>query len=99
MLTFLEEILHGILSLPYVLDGLLVELINALILAIVALANALLSLLPGFPEPPGAPAGGIVGGILYFFPIVSIVSILTTFVTAWIVFLGVRVALRWVKAL
>lgn len=98
MLTFLEEILHGILSIPYLVIGLLVELLNAIIVAIAALAELVLSLLPGFPEAPTAP-GGVVGGLLWFLPLGPILSFFALMVSCWLGFLAVKIALKWVRAL
>jgi hypothetical protein len=99
MLGFLEDIWHGILDLPFLIIGGLVELINALIIAIAALAEFLLSLLPAFPDPPSEPASGIVGWLLWMVPLGTMLALFTLLVSLWIGFLGVKVALKWVKAL
>jgi uncharacterized membrane protein YdjX (TVP38/TMEM64 family) len=98
MLGWLEDIWHGILDLPYVLIGLLVDLLNAIIIAIAALATLLLSLLPGFPDPPEAP-GGVMGALLWVVPLGPILSFFALMVTCWIAFLAIKIGLRWVKAL
>jgi hypothetical protein len=98
MLGFLEEILHGILSIPYLIIALLVELLNAIIVAIAALAELLLSLLPGFPEAPSAP-GGVVGGLLWFLPLGPILAFFSLMVTCWLGFLAIKIGLKWVRAL
>jgi len=98
VLSFLEDILHGILDLPYVLINLLVAMVNGLIAALAAIAAAALSLLPGFPEAPSAP-GGVVGALLWFFPLGTVLSFFGLMVTAWVTFLGVKVALKWFRVL
>lgn len=98
MLGWLEDIQHGILDLPFILIGLVVDLLNLIILAIAALAALLLALLPGFPEAPSAP-GGVIGALLWVVPLGSILSFFGLMVTAWITFLAVKIGLRWVKAL
>lgn len=98
MLGWLEDIWHGILDIPFVLIGLLVEVVNEIIAAIAALASVVLLLLPGFPDPPEAP-GGVVGLLLWVVPLGSILAIFSLFVSCWVSFLAVKIALRWVKAL
>jgi uncharacterized membrane protein YdjX (TVP38/TMEM64 family) len=98
MLGWLEDIWHAVKDLAYVLVGLLVELINALIAAIAALAVLLLSLLPGFPDPPTAPSG-VIGALFWVVPIGSILGFFMLMVSCWISFLAIKVGLRWVKAL
>lgn len=98
MLTFLGEILHGILDLPFALVNLLVTMVNGLIAALAAIASAALSLLPGFPEAPSAP-GGVVGALLWFFPLGTVLSFFGVMVTCWVAFLGVKVALKWFRVL
>jgi len=96
--SWLEQIYHAILDWPYIVIGLLVELVNAFILAIAALAAAVLSLLPGFPDPPEAP-GGVMGALLWVVPIGPILAFFGLMGSCWIAFRGLKVALRWVKAL
>lgn len=98
MLGWLEDIWHGIMDLPYLIIGLLVEMLNGIIVAIAALATLLLSLLPGFPDPPEAP-GGVMGALLWVVPIGPILAFFGLMVTAWVAFLAIKVGLRWVKAL
>jgi hypothetical protein len=98
MFGWLEDIWHAIKDLPFLIVGLLVDVINLLIAAIAALAQFVLSLLPGFPDPPSAP-GGVMGALLWVVPIAPIASFFGLMVTAWIGFLAFKIALRWVKAL
>ncbi len=98
MLGFLEEILHGVLDIPFLIIGGLVELVNGIITMIAALAKALLSLLPGFPAYPKAPSG-VAGGFLWFVPLGPILAFFSLMVTCWLTFLGIKIALKWVKAL
>lgn len=98
MFGWLEDIWHAILDLPFIIVGLLVESINGWIMLIALLAEATLALLPGFPDPPSAPEG-VIGALLWVVPLGSILSFFGLMVTAWIGFLGLKVALRWVKVL
>lgn len=98
MLTFLGEILNGILNLPYLLINLIIDFVNAVIVAIAAFAAFLLSLLPSFPEAP-SPPGGIAGTVLWFLPLATILAIWTTMIGLWLTFQLIKVALKWVKIL
>ena len=98
MVGVLESVLHGVLDIPYLVIGFFVDAINGLILGVAALASAILSLLPSFPSVPGAP-GGVMGAVLWAFPLGTMVAVWSTFVGLWIAFLGFKVALKWVKVL
>jgi|GEM_PF-5626746 len=98
MLSALGDLLHGILDLPFVLINLLVAILNGLIAALAAIASAALSLLPGFPSPPSAP-GGVVGALLWVFPLGTVLSFFGLMVACWVTFLGVKVALKWFRVL
>lgn len=98
MFGWLEDIWHAIKDLAYILVGLLVELLNAIIAAIAAMAVFLLSLLPGFPDPPSAP-GGVMGALLWVVPLGPILAFFSLMMGCWLAFLAIKVGLRWVKAL
>lgn len=98
MLTFLGEILHGILDLPYLLAGLLVESINGWIMLLGLLLSAALAILPGFPEVPTL-NGDVLSGVAWFLPIGPMLAIFATLLTAWVLWMSVMVILRWAKAL
>lgn len=98
MFWMLEQVWHAIKDVSALIIAGLVELINGIILAIAALAEALLALLPSFPDPPAAP-GGVMGALLWIVPMGSILSFFGLMVTAWVGFLAIKVGLRWVKAL
>jgi hypothetical protein len=98
MLSILGDILHGILDIPYLIVGLLVTALNGWILAIAALAVALMAVLPSFPELPSL-GPEVIGGIAWFLPVAGMVAIFAGFVTLYLVWLGVSIGLRWVKAL
>lgn len=99
MLSWLSDIWHAIMDLPYLLVALLVEALNALIAALAALAELVLGLLPGFPDPPSGPDSGIGALLLWVVPLGPILSVFTILVSCWVSFLAVKIALRWVKAL
>jgi hypothetical protein len=98
MLGFLEQILHGVLDLPYLLVGLLVTAVNGWILALAAILTAILAILPGFPSISTLPTE-VLAGVAWFLPVTPMIAVFATFVTAFIIWLGAQVALRWVKAL
>jgi hypothetical protein len=98
LLSFLEQILHGVLDIPYLIVNLLIESINGWILLIASLLAALLAVLPGFPSLPSLP-GEVLSGVAWFLPITAMLAVLGTFVTAFVIFLGIQVGLRWFRAL
>jgi hypothetical protein len=98
MLIFLGQILHGILDIPYLVVSLLVDAINGWILILASLLAAALAILPGFPEVPTL-NGDVLSGVAWFLPIGPMLAIFASFVAAFVVFMGVMIALRWVKAL
>jgi hypothetical protein len=98
MLDFLADILHGILDLPYLVVDLLVKSLNGWILILALAKEAVMALLPGFPEVPSL-NGDVISGVAWFLPIGPMMAIFTTFITAWVLWLGVAQAFRWAKAL
>jgi uncharacterized membrane protein YdjX (TVP38/TMEM64 family) len=98
MLSALQSVGEGILDLPFVLINLIVDLVNAVIVAFAAIGSAALSLLPGFPSAP-SPPGGVTGALLWFFPLGTVLSFFGVMVTAWVAFLGVKAALNWARVL
>jgi hypothetical protein len=85
---------HGIVAL-------VVKAFNGLIAVLAAAANAVLSLLPGMPSFPTMPTqvSNVLGWINWFFPVGTLVDILTTLVAAWLIWMVVRVPLRWAKVI
>jgi hypothetical protein len=83
---------HGIGTLA--IDGL-----NALIAALAYAVNAVLGLLPVMPSFPAMPAQvtQVLGWINWFFPVGTLYDILVFFVSAWAVWLVVRLALNWAR--
>ncbi len=97
MLSVLSDILHGILDIPYLVANLFIEAFNGWILILASLVSAALSVLPGFPEVPTLD-GEVLGGVAWFLPVESMLAVFATFVAAWVLWMGVSVALRWGKA-
>jgi hypothetical protein len=98
MLSLLSDILHGILDIPYLIVLLLVESINGWIMILSLALSAAVAILPGFPEVPTLD-GKVLSGVAWFLPIGPMLAIFASFVSAWILWMGVSVILRWVKAL
>ncbi len=81
---------------PYLVAALLVDSINGWILAIAALGKGLAALLPSLPGLPSIPAE-IAGGVAWFLPMAELLIVLGFLLTAWVTWLGLQVAMRWVK--
>lgn len=98
MLGWLSDIWHAIMDLPYLLVALLIEAINGWILILAALLAALFAVLPAFPQLPEISAE-VLGGVAWFLPIPEMIGVVTAFVVAFTIWLGVQVAARWGKAI
>ncbi len=98
MLDFLGDILNGILDLPYILVGLLIESINGWIMILSLALSAAMAVLPGFPSVPTL-NGDVISGVAWFLPIGPMLAIFSTFVVGWVLWMSVSVILRWAKAL
>jgi hypothetical protein len=73
--------------------------INATVVAIAASATFLLGLLPSIPAPPSQPASPWIGWLNWIFPLGPAITAATGLLVLYTLLLGLRVALRWVKAL
>jgi hypothetical protein len=97
MFSLLEDIGHGILDIPYLVVGLLVDAVNGWILAIAVLFKVLAALLPSFPALPTVPSE-VAGGVSWFLPMSELLVVLGILVAAWVTWLGLQASMRWVKA-
>jgi hypothetical protein len=76
-----------------------VSTINVLVAAVGAVLQTVLGVLPSMPDPPDQPAGEWVGWLNWLVPVAEILAMATVLLGAYVVFLLVKVALNWVKAL
>lgn len=74
-------------------------LINLLVVAVAALIAVLLALLPSMPAAPTVASSGWISWLNWFIPVSGIATAFAAFVTAWVLFLVIRIPLRWVKGL
>lgn len=101
MIGLLEEILCWIKQLGALVADALMAAVNGIVAALAALIVALAHLLPpmpGFPAVP-APLTEVLGWIAWFIPVHQLVLMLAFFLTAWLTWFGVALALRWAKGL
>jgi hypothetical protein len=70
---------------------------NLIVVGIAFMALYVLGLLPSMPAVPDAPA--YIGYVNWLFPVADVVGIFSTFIGLYVIFLGLRIILRWVKAL
>ena len=98
MLSILGDIWHAILDIPYLVIALLVESINGWILILAGIVAAIMAVLPGFPAIPTLD-GDVLAGVAWFLPIGAMLAVFSTFVAAFVIWLGVSAALRWGKML
>lgn len=76
----------------------LVSVINAVIQAVAAVATTVMSLLPQLPAPPSS-VPSAVAQVNWLVPIGGIAAEGAAFVTLYVLFLAMRLVMRWVKAL
>lgn len=78
---------------------LVVDALNALIAALAAAVAAVLGILPAMPTFPALPSQftAVMGWINWFFPVGTVLDIITFFIAAWLTWLVVRTVLAWAK--
>lgn len=91
MLTFLRNIVEGILFIPQYILWAIETLFNGFMVSIHALFEVATALIP-LPETPSPPE--FIANINWFFPIGALISIMTPIVAGYVVFLSVR----WILA-
>lgn len=96
MLTFLEQIFHGILSLPYLIINVLIQSINGLIVLIATVVNLVIGLLPGLPTRPEVPYE-IASAVSWFFPFGLLIPTFVIALGAYALYLAIKVTLNWFK--
>lgn len=99
MLDFLGGILEGVRAIGQLVLWALVTVVNLVVDAIGAFIAAVISLFPQLPAAPGPPDSGILQWVNYFLPLGGMLALFAVFLGCWVAFLGIRVALRWAKAL
>jgi len=78
----------------------LVRALNLILVALGALLEAVAALMPDMPALPSTPAEvtAVMGWVNWFFPVGTTVAVLTFLLTAWLLWQGVAIGLRWAKA-
>jgi uncharacterized membrane protein len=99
MLDWLKGIWEAVTAAGQLVLWALVSFVNLLISAIGAAIGAFFSLLPGMPAEPSGPGEGVLGWLVWIIPVGPLVAGLATFVGIWLIFLAVRIPLRWLKVL
>jgi hypothetical protein len=80
---------------------LVIQALNEVIKALGVLASAALAILPAMPSFPSLPSQftEVMGWINWFFPVGTVFDIAAFLVTAWLIWMVVRVALHWAKVI
>lgn len=99
MFDWLKLIVDGLLLVGEFVLWAIISALNLVIAAVGALIEVLLSLLPLMPATPSAPVTAWVGWLNWLFPVGELLAMLAVCVGLWLVFLVVRIPLKWVKAL
>jgi len=98
MLSFLEDIAHGIASIPFwIADG-AVQVINMFVAAFGLLIKGIFLILPAMPARPKLPSDGVVGFLNWLFPAEAFIANALVGIGLLTVFFLSQVALRWGKA-
>lgn len=99
MFDWLKLIVDGLLLVGEFVLWALMSAVNLIIAAVGLLLEALLLLLPLMPATPTAPVTEWVGWLNWLFPVGELLAGLAVCVGLWLVFIVVRIPLKWVKAL
>jgi len=99
VLGWLSGIWHVLTGIGQLALWAFVSAVNLVIAALGGFIALVIGLFPQLPTAPGPPDSGVLQWVNYFLPLGGLVALFTTFVAVWISFLGIRVALRWAKAL
>jgi len=77
------------------------DTINALVIALAAVVSVVTALMPTIPSAPSLPGPmtTALAWIAWFFPIGTLIDIMAFLLTAWLIWIGVSVVLRWVRVL
>jgi len=96
MISVLENIWHGIASLPFLIIAVLVESMNGWIAALGAIVHIAVLGLPSFPAVPDLEIEAI-GVVNWFFPVGAFLVVFSGLLLLWVAFLAIKVALNWGK--
>lgn len=99
-MNWLEQIgCYFLSAVAWLLTG-IVYVIDQFIAAIAAIASTAIALLPDFPTTPETPASVIDGAraVNWIVPVGTLLAVLASCVTLWMLWLFVSSALRWVRA-
>lgn len=96
MFGILEDVLFGILDIPFLVIGLLVESLNGWIAAMGLLIQGLVWLLPGFPEIPVV-SEKYAGAMAWVLPIAGVLAVFVVMLVTWGTYMGLKIALNWGK--
>lgn len=96
VLTGIFSLLSGMVG--YIVAG-LVSWVDLMVVAIAAAVVFFVNLLPDMPAPPAPPSGSWLSWLNWAVPVADLVAGLLVFVGLWVVYLLVRVPLRWLRVL
>lgn len=98
MITILEDILCVVTGLASIIEYAAVSVVNFLIVGLAGVLSAIALILPSMPSFPDF-SGLDMSWLPYFIPVQSIVAMLGIGITLFAAMFGLRIALRWVRAL
>jgi hypothetical protein len=77
----------------------LADIFNQFIIMIAAVVGAIAGIMPSMPSVPTLPSWAATGisWVSWFFPIGTLLNVLTFMIAAWLIWIGVATILRWLK--
>ena len=99
MLSILSDILCWIEQLGFMVLNAIIKFTNLLILGVGDAVVWIVGLMPLMPDFPSPPDSGVLGWLNWALPIAGMVTVLSTVVSIWLIILGARVLLNWLRAM
>ncbi len=101
MFGLLSQVLCWLRQVGALVADALMAALNAIIAALASAIVTLSGLLPAMPSFPSVPSpvSSTLGWIAWFFPVHQLVLLVAFFLTAWLTWFAVALALRWAKGL
>jgi hypothetical protein len=72
---------------------------NQFIIYVAAIVSVIANLMPAMPSVPTLPGWASTGisWVAWFFPVGTLLNVLTFLILAWVIWIGVATILRWLK--
>lgn len=95
--TWLQKMVCWLSNLPTLFLVAMVSLFNLIMVGVGAAIDGLAHLLPVFPAYSSFLPTGLLAAVNWFYPVGALAAALGTVASMYLVWLGVRIALNWLK--